>query len=167
MTRLRQGYGGQGGPRPGFGGQGKVAAVIAVAVAIALAAFSVVRGTWSVGGSDSSCYALMAKAFAGGQLQPPARWPTPWPPLPLTLAPAASLTLTPMPRHRSRAGHVGVDGAARPVRIDAIFWLTPIAAFVWCWPRSRSRAARGRNGRRDGGDLAATSPIVLFKPSNP
>ena len=28
------------------------------------------RGTYAAGGSDSSCYALMADAFASGRLQP-------------------------------------------------------------------------------------------------
>jgi len=41
---------------------------VALAAAIALAAFGVVKGTWAVGGSDSSCYALMAAAFADGRL---------------------------------------------------------------------------------------------------
>ena len=49
---------------------GAIATLLAVIIAIALAAFGVVRGTWAVGGSDSSCYALMAKAFAEGDLQP-------------------------------------------------------------------------------------------------
>ena len=94
MTHLRQGYGGQGGSH-GHGGQSKVAALIAVAVAIALATFSVVRGTWAVGGSDSSCYALMAKAFAGGELQPhSALADAPWPDVPRTTPNAASPTAT-------------------------------------------------------------------------
>ena len=36
---------------------------IAVAAALTLGAYGLVRGTWAVGGSDSSCYALMAVAF--------------------------------------------------------------------------------------------------------
>ena len=60
MTRLRQGFGGPGGP----------ATLMALAIAACLATVGVVRGTWAVGGSDSSCYALMATALAGGDLQP-------------------------------------------------------------------------------------------------
>ena len=54
---------------------------VALAVATVLAAAAIVRGTFAVGGSDSSCYALMATAFAHGQVQPtfPLAQQVPWP----------------------------------------------------------------------------------------
>jgi hypothetical protein len=63
--------------------------VIAALAAVSLAAFGVVKGTWAVGGSDSSCYALMAQAFADGKLQPSSTLAieAPWPDAQLTLAP--------------------------------------------------------------------------------
>ena len=45
------------------GGSGTAATVIALLTGVALAAFGVLRGTWAVGGSDSSCYALTALAI--------------------------------------------------------------------------------------------------------
>ena len=42
----------------------RLALVIAGAAAIGLAAVGFVRGTYAAGGSDSSCYVLMAEAFA-------------------------------------------------------------------------------------------------------
>ena len=59
-----------------FGTPDEINSGLAVAAAVgAGATVGVVRGTWAVGGSDSSCYALMADAFADGPLQPssPAR----------------------------------------------------------------------------------------------
>ena len=46
------------------------AAASAGAWRVVVVGFGLVRGTWAVGGSDSSCYALMADAFARGELQP-------------------------------------------------------------------------------------------------
>jgi hypothetical protein len=173
MIRLRQGYGGQGGRRPGSGGQSKVAALIAVAVAIALATFSVVRGTWSVGGSDSSCYALMAKAFAGGQLQPhSALADAPWPNVPLTLAPGGFI---PSPLHADAASPICAPGMSvlmAPLAAvfgpDAIFWLTPIAAFVLVLAAfAIARQLAGGMAGATAAILTATSPIVLFQTVQP
>ena len=71
-------------------GLARVAATIAIAAAIALAAVGVLRGTWAVGGSDSSCYGLMAMAFAEGRLQPESSLAAeaPWPDASRTTAPA-------------------------------------------------------------------------------
>ena len=47
------------------------------------------RGTYAAGGSDSSCYALMADAFASGRLQPSSALEpeVPWPDAAKTFAP--------------------------------------------------------------------------------
>ena len=76
MTRLRQGSGAAGW-------------FIAALAAIALATFGIVNGTRAVGGSDSSCYGLMARALARGDLQPtsPLAIEAPWPDAQRTLAP--------------------------------------------------------------------------------
>ena len=166
-SRLRQGHGGQ------AGGQSRVAAVIAVAVACALAAFGVVRGTWSVGGSDSSCYALMAKSLAGGQLQPhSALAEAPWPDVPLTLAPGGFI---PSPLQADAASPICAPGMsvlmaplAAVFGLDAIFWLTPIAAFLLVLAAfAIARQLAGGMAGATAAILTATSPIVLFQTVQP
>jgi hypothetical protein len=163
MTHLRQGY----------GGQGRVAALIALAVALGLAAFGVVRGTWSVGGSDSSCYALMAKAFASGELQPHSGLAdAPWPNASLTLAPGGFI---PSPLDPTAASPICAPGMAMLMAPfaaafgqDAIFWLTPVAAFALVL--SAYGCARFLAGGMAGATAAiliATSPIVLYQTVQP
>ena len=81
----------------------RLASWAAVVVALAVGAVGLVRGTWAVGGSDSSCYALMADAFATATLQPhsPLAREAPWPDAARTFAPAGFI---PSP--------VAVDGAS-------------------------------------------------------
>jgi hypothetical protein len=71
--------------------RGGVAAAVAVAVAAAcsLAAVGISRGTYAAGGSDSSCYALMAASFASGKLQPSSELASevPWPDATKSFAP--------------------------------------------------------------------------------
>ena len=64
------------------------AAIVLLGLAIA-GAVGLWRGTWAVGGSDSSCYALMAQAFATGRLQPSSTFArdAPWPDAQTTAAP--------------------------------------------------------------------------------
>ena len=142
-SRLRQGYGGQ------AGGQGLIAAALAVAMALGLAAFGVVRGTWAVGGSDSSCYALMAKAFASGSWQPHSSLAdAPWPDVSRTLAPGGFIA---SPLHADAAAPICAPGMSvlmAPLAAvfgqDAIFWLTPIAAYSSISASQPSRSSRGR-----------------------
>jgi hypothetical protein len=164
MTHLRQGY----------GGQVPVALVIAITVASSLAAVGVIRGTWAVGGSDSSCYALMAQALAGGRLQPatPLAVEAPWPNVAVTLAPGG---FTPSTMHPDAAAPICAPGMSvlmAPLAAmfgqDAIFWLTPIAAFVLVMSAFAiaGRIAGGMAGA-SAAILVATSPIVLYQTVQP
>jgi hypothetical protein len=164
MTRLRQGY----------GGASRVAAAIALAAALALAAFGVVRGTWAVGGSDSSCYALMAEAFARAQWQPvsPLATAAPWPGAAATLAPGGFI---PSPVRADAASPICAPGLSvlmAPLMAlagrDAIFALSPIAgaALVWCAFLLARRLAGGIAGAT-AAVLVAASPIVLFQVVQP
>jgi hypothetical protein len=146
----------------------------ATIVAIALAAFGVVRGTWAVGGSDSSCYALMAKALAGGDLQPTSALAidAPWPNASLTLAPGG---FVPSPVRSDAASPICAPGMSvlmAPLAVmfgqDAIFWLTPIAAaalvlFAFIIGRQLAGGAAGVTAAI----LTATSPIVLYQTVQP
>lgn len=155
------------------GGPRAVAFVIALVVAIGLAAFGVVRGTWAVGGSDSSCYALMAKAFAGGALQPQsALADAPWPDVSLTVAPGGFI---PSPMRADAASPICAPGMsvmmtplAAAFGQDAIFWLTPLAAFVLVMSAfAIARQLAGGMAGATAAILTATSPIVLYQTVQP
>ncbi len=153
---------------------GLVPAVLALAVALALAAFGVTRGTRAVGGSDSSCYALMAEAFGTGQWQPSSRLveAAPWPDASRTLAPGGFI---PSPVRSDAASPVCAPGYAvlmAPLFAvggpDGVFAATPMAAFVlvWCAFVLAHRLAGGLAGVA-AAVLTASSPIVLFQVVQP
>lgn len=155
-------------------GLARVAATIAIAAAVALAAVGVVRGTWAVGGSDSSCYGLMAMAFAEGRLQPesPLAVDAPWPDASRTTAPAGFIPSPVRPAAASPICAPGMSILMAPLAAaagrDAIFWFTPMAAAALVWLAFVL-------GRRLGGGMAgavaavltASSPIVLFQTVQP
>lgn len=170
MTRrLRPGFGG---PRPERLGLG--APAVALIAAIALASFGVVRGTWAVGGSDSSCYGLMARAFASGQLQPSTTLAieAPWPNAAITFAPGGFI---PSPVAADAAAPICAPGLsllmaplAALFGLDAIFWLTPLAAAVLVLSAFvlANQLAGGMAGAV-AALLTASSPIVLYQTVQP
>jgi hypothetical protein len=106
---------------------------LAIALAVSAAAVGVWRGTWAVGGSDSSCYGLMAQAFASGSAQPSSALAlaAPWPNAALTLAPGGFI---PSPVRLDAASPVCAPGFSlllAPFHFlggpDAIFLVTPLA----------------------------------------
>ncbi len=158
----------------GHGGQGRVATVVAAAVAVALGVFAVAKGTWAVGGSDSSCYGLMAEAFAHGNLQPTSALAVdaPWPDASRTAAPAGFI---PSPVRRDAASPIcapGVSLLMAPLVVlagrNGVFWLTPIAAAVLVWLAFLlgQRLAGGMAGAV-AAVLTASSPIVLYQAVQP
>ncbi|HJU42297.1 MAG TPA: glycosyltransferase family 39 protein [Vicinamibacterales bacterium] len=147
---------------------------IAAVTAIALAVFGIATGTWAVGGSDSSCYALMAQAFASGHLQPSSSLAieAPWPDAPRTLAPGGFI---PSPVRSDSASPICAPGMSvlmAPLAAlfgrDAIFWLVPLsgALLVWSAFVIARRLAGGMAGAT-AAVLTATSPIVLFQVVQP
>ena len=147
---------------------------LAIAAALALAAFGIVRGTWAVGGSDSSCYALMAEAFAHGHLQPTSSLAAdaPWPEVSLTLAPAG---FVPSPVRGDGASPIcaaGMSVLMAPLVIlggaKALFLLTPLAAalLVWCSFVLARRLDGGMAGAV-AAVIVASSPIILFQTVQP
>jgi hypothetical protein len=157
--------------RPGPGGP--VTTILAVAVAIGLAAFGVVRGTWAVGGSDSSCYGLMAMTLAGGSAQLHSTLAgAPWPDAPLTLAPGGFI---PAPGTAASAVPICAPGMSllmAPLSAvagpDGIFWLTPLAAFVLVLSAfAIARQLAGGAAGLAAAILTASSPIVLYQTVQP
>ena len=94
-----------------------LARAVVLVAAVGGGAFGLLRGTWAVGGSDSSCYALMADAFAHGDvrsLRPRSRSRRRGPMRSRTFAPGGSSR-----RRWARRGvadlHAGIRAAARTV----------------------------------------------------
>jgi hypothetical protein len=152
----------------------RVPAILALVIALALAAFGVTRGTRSVGGSDSSCYGLMAAAFGSGQLQPTSALAVraPWPDASRTLAPGGFIPSPVTPEGSSPICAPGFSVLMAPFFAigghDAVFAVTPIAAFVlvWCAFVLANRLAGGLAGV-SAAALTASSPIVLFQTVQP
>lgn len=149
-------------------------AFVGAIAALALTTIGVTKGTWAVGGSDSSCFALMADAFASGALQPSSRLAVeaPWPEAQRTSAPGGFI---PSPVRADAASPICAPGMSvlmAPLAAlfgrDAIFWLVPIAGAVLVW--SAFVLARHLSGGLAGATaamLTATSPIVLFQVVQP
>ena len=143
---------------------------LALTVASALAAFGVVRGTRAVGGSDSSCYALMAEAFGTGHWQPSSALAVdaPWPEASRTMAPGGFIPSPVRPDAASPICAPGFSVLMAPFFAiggrEAIFLVTPVAAFalVWCAFVLANRLAGGLAGV-SAAVLTAASPIVLFQ----
>lgn len=165
MSRLRQGYGAPSSWLP---------PVLALAVALALAAFGFVQGTRAVGGSDSSCYALMAEAFGTGQWQPSSAlaMAAPWPDASRTLAPGGFIPSPVRPDAASPICAPGYSLLMAPFFAiggrDAVFAVTPIAAFVLvvCAFTLANRLGGGLAGV-SAAVLTASSPTVLFQAVQP
>jgi hypothetical protein len=152
----------------------RAAVAIAILAALGLTTFSLVRGTWAVGGSDSSCYALMADAFARGQVQPlfPLAARAPWPDATRTFAPGGFM---PSPVRSTAASPICAPGFSLlmvPLRwlagVDGIFLLTPLAAgfLVW-WTFVAARDLAGDAAGALAAIVVATTPIVLFQTVQP
>jgi hypothetical protein len=152
----------------------RAASAIAIAAALGLATFAVVRGTWAVGGSDSSCYALMADALARGGLQPtsPLALQAPWRDAARTFAPGGFI---PSPVRAGASSPICTPGFSLlmvPFRwvggVDGIFLLPPLAAglLVW-WTYAAARQLGGPAGGALAAIVVATTPIVLFQAVQP
>ena len=147
---------------------------IAAIAAIALATFGVVRGTWAVGGSDSSCYGLMARSLAAGDLQPssPLAVEAPWPDASRTLAPGGFIPSPVRPDAASPICAPGMSVLMAPLAAlfgrDAMFWLVPLSGAVLVWSAFLiARRLAGGTAGAAAAILTATSPIVLYQVVQP
>jgi hypothetical protein len=149
-------------------------AVIALAAALAVAAVGFARGTYAAGGSDSSCYALMADAFAAGALQPtsPLAAQVPWPDAPKTFTPGGFVVSE---THASASAPVCAPGFSLLLAplitiggLDAIFILTPIAGALLVWLTfAAGRAIAGPLAGAMAAVLVAASPAMLYQVVQP
>ena len=155
-------------------GRGGAGLAIAVLVACGLATYGVVKGTWAVGGSDSSCYALTAQAMASGAVQPSTHLAVeaPWPDASRTFAPGGFI---PSPVRADAASPICAPGMsvlmaplAAVFGADAIFWLVPLSGAVLVMSAYVLAAQlAGSTAGATAALLTATSPIVLFQVVQP
>ncbi len=143
--------------------------LLVVGAALAVGAVGLWRGTWAVGGSDSSCYALMAAAFAGGSLQPTTTLTeAPWPEAARTFAPGG---FVPSPRRPEAASPICSPGfsllLAPLVAIggrDAIFLLTPVAGALLVWLTFLfGRHLAGPSAGAAAALVVAAMPVFVFQ----
>ena len=137
--------------------------------AIAVAVIGTWRGTWAVGGSDSSCYALMAAAFARGQLQPATSIEdAPWPQASRTFAPGG---FVPSPTREDAASPICTPGFSLLLAPfyaiggrDAIFLLTPLAAALLVWLTFVfARHLAGASAGVAAAIVVAATPVFVFQ----
>ena len=153
----------------------KAASVLVAALAaIGLAAVGFVRGTYAAGGSDSSCYALMADAFASGQLQPSSALASqvPWPEASKTFAPAGFVPSQSDPTSSAPVCAPGFSLLLAPVvklgGSDAVFAVTPLAGALLVWLTFLAgRALAGPLAGAMAAVLVACSPAVLYQVVQP
>ena len=159
--------------RASAAGEG-LAVAVACSLAIGVAAFGLVKGTWAVGGSDSSCYAVMADAFARGHAQPVSALAAraPWPDASRTFAPAG---FVPSPVRADAASPVCAPGFAlvlAPFRwllgADGIFVVTPLAGALLVWLAFvLGRHLAGTAAGAGAAVVTATLPVMLFQVVQP
>jgi hypothetical protein len=152
----------------------RFARALALVVALSVLVFGLWRGTWAAGGSDSSCYALMADAFARGALQPSSALAreAAWPDASRTFAPAGFI---PSPTREGAASPVCAPGFSvllAPFRWlggrDGIFVVTPLFAALTVW-LAFVVAARlaGSIAGLGAALLVAATPVFLFQAVQP
>ncbi|MEZ5292647.1 MAG: hypothetical protein R2745_16315 [Vicinamibacterales bacterium] len=150
------------------------AAIVGAAASLALGAAAWHWRTGAVGGSDSSCYALMAKAYAEGRVEPASALAleAPWPEPSRVAAPGGFL---PSPTQPGGAVPVCAPGygllVAPLVRLfgaAAIHALPPMAAAWVAWAAFLiARRLAGPWAGVAASLLVACHPIVLFQAVQP
>ena len=147
---------------------------IAFAAALAVAIVGFARGTYAAGGSDSSCYALMADAFASGKLQPTSDLVSqvPWPDAPQTFTPGGFVISETDPSASAPVCAAGFSVLLAPLIVlggrDAIFMLTPIAGALLVWfTFAAGRALSGPLAGAMAAVLIAASPAMLYQVVQP
>ena len=152
----------------------RVAAAVALAVALTLGVVAWSWRTGAVGGSDSACYALMAQVFAQGHLQPTSRLAlaAPWPDPSRVAAPAGFLPSTATPGASVPVCAPGYSLLLAPlVRVMgpvAVHVVPPLAAAWLVWlafllARRLHSAWAGVGAAA----LVAVNPVVLFQAVQP
>jgi hypothetical protein len=142
----------------------RIAFLIAAAAALTVAVVGFRWGTYAAGGSDSSCYALMADAFASGALQPTSELvaQVPWPDAASTFTPGGFVPSETNPSASAPVCAPGFSLLLAPLiaagGLEAAFILTPIAGALLVWLTFVA-------GRRLAGPIAGAMAAVLIASS--
>jgi hypothetical protein len=152
----------------------RISLIVATAAAIVVAVVGLHWGTYAAGGSDSSCYALMADAFAAGKLQPTSALvaQVPWSEAGRTFSPGGFVTSETNP---SASAPVCAPGFSVLLALlmavggrDAIFMLTPIAGALLVWfTFVTGRAIANPVAGAMAAVLIASSPATLYQVVQP
>jgi hypothetical protein len=147
---------------------------LAFAAAVAVAVVGLRWGTYAAGGSDSSCYALMADAFAAGALQPTSDLAVqvPWPDAPNTFTPGGFVASQGNPSASAPVCAPGYSVLLAPLialgGLDAMFLFTPIAGALLVWLTFvAGRALAGPLAGAMAAVLVASSPAMLYQVVQP
>jgi len=147
---------------------------IAFSAAIAVATVGFVRGTYAAGGSDSSCYALMADAYASGALQPTSELAArvPWPDAAKTFTPGGFVASETHPSASAPVCAPGFSLLLAPLitvgGLDAIFLMTPVAGALLVWLTFvAGRSMAGPIAGAMAAVLIAASPATLYQVVQP
>jgi len=131
-------------------------------------------GTYAAGGSDSSCYALMADAFASGALQPTSQLAAqvPWPNAASTFTPGGFVPSESNPSASAPVCAPGFSLLLAPLiavgGLDAAFILTPIAGALLVWLTFvAGRHLAGPIAGAMAAVLMASSPALLYQVVQP
>ena len=144
----------------------RISFLIAAAAALTVAVVGFRWGTYAAGGSDSSCYALMADAFASGALQPTSELvaQVPWPDAASTFTPGGFVPSETNPSASAPVCAPGFSLLLAPLiaggGLEAAFILTPIAGALLVWLTFVA-------GRRLAGPTAGAMAAVLMASSAP
>jgi hypothetical protein len=148
--------------------------LVTALAAIAVAAVGLRWGTHAAGGSDSSCYALMADAFAAGTLQPTSDLArqVPWPEAPKTFTPGGFVPSQANPGASAPVCAPGFSLLLAPLIAvggsDAIFLFTPIAGALLVWLTFvAGRALAEPLAGAMAAVLIASSPVTLYQVVQP
>jgi hypothetical protein len=148
--------------------------MVAAGAALAVTAVGIRWGTYAAGGSDSSCYSLMAEAFANGALQPASDLASrvPWPDAAKTFAPGGFVPSATNPGASSPVCAPGFSLLLAPFAIvgglEAIFLVTPLAgALLIGLTFVAARAMAGPLAGAMAAVLIAASPAVLYQVVQP
>jgi hypothetical protein len=151
-----------------------LARLVAIAAAAGLAATGIFYGTYAAGGSDSSCYALMAESFASGRLQPssPLISEVPWPDAQKTFTPGGFVPSQSSPSGFAPVCAPGFSLLLAPVvkvaGATALFYVTPVAGAILVWlTYVAGTALAGPAAGAMAAIAIATSPAVLYQVVQP
>ena len=152
----------------------RISLLVAAAAALGVAVVGLHHGTYAAGGSDSSCYALMADAFASGALQPSSELAArvPWPDAPKTFTPGGFVASEANPSASAPVCAPGFSVLLAPLIVvggrDAMFLLTPVAGAMLVWfTFVAGRTIDGPIAGAMAAVLVAASPAMLYQVVQP